>query len=588
MSNSPETDFDLDLHFLPAWAQESPSVNRFAQFEQPREAARRERGRSRPPRKDREEGRGRFEKGRPLRRSRQEQPREQKEVPLPEVKVNFIPDESGVDSLARQIKLTGRAYPLFGIAQMILAKPERHEVVFEVVKKPDGSVEQPLFLVALDDSLWLSEAEAVQHVLDQHFATFYQPERQPVDPPKGVYTFVAQCGMSGAILGPPNYHDYQNKLRKLHAERFSRMPFEAYKSRVRIVKDEAIVKKWLEEQSFKTTYVCLNVPEPVTLANRHEVEEHFRTVHRPNIIRTVESHRVGGAASRSLRCHPLQRLVRQAWEQQRKFPLQVATVLSQQFATRGLQFFKVNKTITHVAVARPHYLDLEAIPVSEGVKRIVEYIDAHPKCTHRRLLDALVPAKPAPQSPPPTPVPAEPPAAGEPQEAGAVADATAAAPSAEQPSSEAMAVSTDLHWLIHQGHVIEFADGTLETAKKPAIKPPKPAPAVEPAAPAPSTEGITVRAETESTPVKEDSPAETVAQTETPVEDTAPAPSSDAAATSPEAPPAAEITEARPVAENATSPKSAPPAGEAPAQDSPEPDQPPGGQPPPAEDKPSV
>ena len=30
----------------------------------------------------------------------------------------------------------------------------------------------------------------------------------------------------------------------------------------------------------------------------------------------------------------------------------------------------------------------------------------------------------------------------------------------------------DLHWLIHQGAVLEFADGHMETAKKPAPKPP--------------------------------------------------------------------------------------------------------------------
>ena len=29
----------------------------------------------------------------------------------------------------------------------------------------------------------------------------------------------------------------------------------------------------------------------------------------------------------------------------------------------------------------------------------------------------------------------------------------------------------NLHWLIHQGHVIEFASGLLETAKKPTAKP---------------------------------------------------------------------------------------------------------------------
>ena len=98
----------------------------------------------------------------------------------------LVADEHGVDLLARQIRVTGRAYPLFEIAQMILAKPERHTLNFTVKKKPDGSIVQPLFLCALDDTLWLSEDDAVRHVLDRHFATFYQSERTPIDPPRGV------------------------------------------------------------------------------------------------------------------------------------------------------------------------------------------------------------------------------------------------------------------------------------------------------------------------------------------------------------------------------------------------------------------
>ncbi len=159
--------------------------------------------------------------------------------------------------------------------------------------------------------------------------------------------------MSGAILGPPNYHDYQNQLRKLHAEKFSRMPFDMFKARVKIVKDEAVVKKWVEEQSFKTQYVCLNVPEPLTLATLEEVEKHFRATHKDSIIKPVETVTVAGLPSRSLRSAGLQRLIRQEWEHQKFFPLPIATKLSQQFAHHGLQFFKVNKTVTHVSVARP-------------------------------------------------------------------------------------------------------------------------------------------------------------------------------------------------------------------------------------------
>src|SRR6266481_4432416 len=32
MSNSPDTDFDLELHFLPAWAQKAPDQNRYAKY----------------------------------------------------------------------------------------------------------------------------------------------------------------------------------------------------------------------------------------------------------------------------------------------------------------------------------------------------------------------------------------------------------------------------------------------------------------------------------------------------------------------------------------------------------------------------
>jgi hypothetical protein len=498
MSTSPEADFDLEKLFLPAWAQESPDINRYAKYagdtrpvdrdrkfddrSSGRRAPRRD-GPSRPggsagsgggnrpsggnrpagPRREGDRGsrpgggRGDFRRDGP--RERRPEERREPALPLPEILVTLMPDDKGVDSLSRQIKMSGRSFPLFDIAQMILQKPERQQVRFEVKKKPDGTPVQPPFLCAVDDTLWLSEQEAVDHVLGKHFTMFYQAEKTPTDPPKGTYTFVAQCGMSGVILGPPNYHDYQNQLRKLHSERFSRMPFEAFKARVKIVREEAVVKKWVEDQSTKTEYLCLNVPEAPRIATREAVEVHFREVHLANIIKPVERHTLSGPASRQLRSPGLQRLLRAAWEEQKRFPLQIATVLSQQFASHGLQFFKVNKTITHVSVARPHYLDLDATPVSAQVKQIVQFIDATPKCTRRQLVAKLAP------SPAPAPIPVTPDAA----------PAPAGSPPAEPaPTPEQAAIIGDLHWLIHQGHVIEFANGILETAKKPLVKPPRP------------------------------------------------------------------------------------------------------------------
>ncbi len=509
MSTLPENELDLEKLFLPAWAQEPASAKQFANYEareerpdrrggdRPRRPGQRQGppgggdrprfggaggqgGQSGPPRGDRRgpgpggprrEGGGprpfnRDQRG-PRRDDRRDQ-RAEEPLPLPEVNLAFIPDEAGVESLARQIKMTGRAYPLFDIARLILQKPERHSVTFSV-KKKDNQVIQPLFVCALDETLWLSEDAVVAHVLNKHFATFYQVERTATEPPKGKYTFVAQCGMSGVILGPPNHHDYQNQLRKLHAERFARMPFDMFKARVKIVRDEETIKKWTDDQSWKTEFVCLNMPEPLRLATRAEVEKHFRETHKETIVKQVESHTLGGVAARNLRAPELVRLVRQCWEDQRRFPLQLSTLLSQQFASRGLQFFKVNKAITHVSVARPHFLDLEVTPVSEGIRRIVDFVNATPRCTRRKLLEALAP------TPKPTVIPAsgDAPAAATAEPAAPVP--APVSPEAPEPTSEQTALIADLHWLIHQGHVIEFANGVMETAKKPLPKPPKPA-----------------------------------------------------------------------------------------------------------------
>jgi hypothetical protein len=481
MSTAPEPEFDLEKLFLPSWAQDAPQVNRYANFAGEDRGDRKpdDRKGRRPPRRDQPGGPrpkggrpdGEQRRGRWPEASQSGKPAPKSEPPPPPLPVGvwILPDEKGVESLARQIRVTGRAYPLFDIAQLILQKPERQQVRFDVKKNAEGQPLQPLFLCALDDTLWLSEDEVVQHILSRHFQTFYQAERTATEPPKGTYTFVAQCGLSGKILGPPNYHDYQTQLRKLHTERFARMPFEAFKARVKIIKDDAVVKQWIEEHSFKTEYNCLNVPEPRKLGSREETARHFREVHLPNVVKSVDSHTFTGTAARQQRSPALQRAVRTSWEDQRRFPLQVATVLSQQLAGHGLQFFKVNRTVTHVSVARPHFLDLEATPVSEGVKRIVDFINAQPKCTRRKLMEALAPAPP-------------------PGAAHPLAEPVATPPEA---APEQTALASDLHWLIHEGHVIEFANGILETAKRPLPRPPAPkpektaAPAAAPLSPAP-------------------------------------------------------------------------------------------------------
>ena len=483
MSEAKNTDplKDLDLEFLPVWAQKPNEAKPYADYAG--EERSRSRGRGdwgdRPPRR-RDDNRGRDFKGRdakgggrdrnrdggrdpkfqkrdgkrPFDKRKDFRRNEAPQRPPLELDLSIQPEKNGVESLARQIKHTGRAYPLFDIARLILAKPERYLVVLKTRKKEDGSIAQPLFFCQVDETVWLSEDQAVDHVLSRHFGTFYKTEKTEIDPPKGTYTFVAQCGMSEQILGPPNYHGYQEKLRSLHADRFSRLPFDVFKSRVKIVHDEEVVKQWLDDQSWKTEYIAINLPEEARLESREAVREHFRQHHLSNLIAGVDNVALKASVFSKKTPPRMQNLVRYELDDQRRFPLKVVNVLSQEFSSHGLQFFKRKKSVTHVSVSRPHHLNLDQTPVSDSIRDIVTFVVGNQDCTRRMILDKFVPEPDKPKS--------------------AEALPEGDSPEAEPPlSPERTAVLSDLHWLVHQGHVVEYANGQMEIAPKPQPMQPK-------------------------------------------------------------------------------------------------------------------
>ena len=530
-NTDPLKELDLDLEFLPAWAQKPNDAKPFANYAGEERSRARGRGDwgDRPSRQ-RDDNRGRDFKGRGSgdrkrdgdrgrgqggSRDGSQRPEFKKREgkrhfdkkggfrrndppPRPplELDVALQPEKNGVESLARQIKHTGRCYPLFDIARLILAKPERYLVVLKTRKKEDGSVAQPLFFCQVDETVWLSGDQALDHVMSRHFDTFYKTEKTEIDPPKGTYTFVAQCGMSDQILGPPNYHGYQDKLRALHADRFPRLPFDVFKSRVKIVHDEEVVKQWLADQSWKTEYIAINLPEEARLESREAVREHFRKYHLSNLISSVSDVALKASVFNKKTPPRMQNLVRYAIDDQRRFPLKIVNMLSQEFSSHGLQFFKRKKSVTHVSVSRPHHLNLEQTPVSDSIRNIVTFVVDNQNCTRRMILDKFAPEPDKLES--------------------AEASGEGDTPKPETPlSPERTAILSDLHWLVHQGHVVEYANGQMEIAPKP--QPPqqkkkKPRPDKKPKAEPPLTEGTSLtspQTPAEAPSAEETKPAET-------------------------------------------------------------------------------
>lgn len=177
--------------------------------------------------------------------------------PAEGVNVTLVPQKHAIQLVCKEVNQVARVYPLFDIAQIILAERNRSNAIFEIAEKKD-----PFYRCKFEDAIYLTKEEALQHFLQADWRNrFIEESTVEVEPPKGNFQSVAKCGISGEWLGPPNYHAYQTEIRRIHRERFSNMPFEAYLSKVRTERSEEAVNEWLESMKTQTRWRILSKEE---------------------------------------------------------------------------------------------------------------------------------------------------------------------------------------------------------------------------------------------------------------------------------------------------------------------------------------
>ena len=514
----------LDLRLTPDWLKESESVNRYADYadeESGGHRGRRERRDDRPRRPNQNRQRrdgspGRRETSGPNRPGSQQRParphtpasrdtasgshqgrvtdapRRERDEPIQDqvepaaVQVDFLPEERAFSKVIQQIKQGHAAYPLFGLARMFLERPERHRVRIR-------SLNDTVMLYQLgDDGPVAMEMAALERIaFNEKKDDFYTSEIVEKEPIKGNFTSVARCGLSGRLLGPTNYHTFQKVIRSLYEQRFSRrMSFEEYRRSIEITSDPELVNQWKEEARKFVTYTTKDEENPAAFESVAAMEQHFRATHLDQLIKPCLAAEVSGDVARHLPDRSIIAAIRRARERENRFPAQMAGALRHGLNQAGLHVFKHKKRILYISTIRPQLFDPNQAKVSSGLEAILASLRSYPRITRKQLAEKVLKRL-----------------LGE--------------KSADENSPEFLqarnSLPTDLLWLAKAGHVIEFADGTLDLPLPPkAVE--KPGTAQESGA---QDEGSEEQAETESAvdaPATEETPQEVEAASEEPAE----------------------------------------------------------------------
>ena len=404
----------------------------------------------------------------------------------------FYPEDTSFNTLVKTIRASCRTIELFEVARTVVGKTDRFVVVLGRKPAGDGAADgaqadkRPFYISVPDGLPFESEEAALAHVFSKHLANFFDTAEVEIDPPKGNFQVVNRCGVTGELLGPPNYHRYNQLVQQHHAAKVARMPFEAFRARIESVREPEAIQAWLDKMK-KTTRYTWKTPAPkaeaapaapsetsgdtaaasdtsapseapaavppaeepaapaaapaVTFDSFDDARTYAVTTAKEKLVRTVENARLHGKNLEVLPQGEIYRTIEGALERQRRFPLDTANALRGRLRREHFTIFKKgSKGVSYVCAVKRKFR-VPGQVFSESIGSLISFIEEHPMIRASEL----------------------------PKKFLAIAPPVEATPGVEQVMSieqrEKIArMQGDLVWLVREGFVTEFIDGALYAA----------------------------------------------------------------------------------------------------------------------------
>jgi hypothetical protein len=349
---------------------------------------------------------------------------------MPVVNVTFRLKPEVKNALCAIMRESLKAFDLFSVARTMIQKPQRYEIVLSCMPdKSEPRRAKELFISVPDSLPFLTEAEAIEHVMKNHTELFFDIQTVGVEPPKGSFVCVKKCPFTGRILGPPNYHRYNEMLREHYAGLASRMSFDNYVAKLETLRDVESINEWIELMSKKRQWAAKpqkteEPSEPFVFETREEAKRYLMSQQKGKAAKKIHKAVIAGECLEQITSSVLVESIRAALSTQRKQPFQTAKYLYGCFKSERFFLFKnARNGMTYVCAVKRQTLDPDS-KFADYAQKLIDQIEADKQCNRQKLLNLLD----------------------------------------LNPNEKNQALATfleNLHWLIQQGYVTEYEDGCL-------------------------------------------------------------------------------------------------------------------------------
>ncbi len=343
--------------------------------------------------------------------------------------VDFYPDDVGFSTIIKALRTNHITYELFHVAKIFLEKSDRY-VASVTRKATKGEKPERVFVSVPDGMPFETEEEAIQHAVTNYANELFDTEEIEVEAPKGNFPFVNRCGITKKLIGPPNYHRYEEFLNLHYKTQLGNMPFEKFKASIEQVREDEVVNEWLElmKKSIRYTSKAVEGVEPQSFDSLNDAIGYLRTSQREQIVKTVNYARVSGVVLDKFSNTEASRAVAGELLRQQRFPLDTANAIRGRLRREKFSIYKKGaKGVTLICATRRNFRKIGQV-MSDSLDLLIRFIETHQNIKAKEL-----------------PVQYE---AWLKEECPDV-------------TYDEKKLSQDLHWLIADGYVSHFSDDSL-------------------------------------------------------------------------------------------------------------------------------
>lgn len=193
-----------------------------------------------------------------------------KDVALMDVDISLKPTTELMDILVQTMKKTCMTYRFFPIVIFFLQKKE-YKIVLTALKN------NAIFCTLVENLPFLKKEKAENYLVEKYWDEFFFAEAIPLNRPRGNFNSINRCGITGILLGPPNYHLYGDFLRE-HYEQYlkEQCSWEDFLSNIKNESSPEIIQQWIDSMSHGYRYHLKKNPDIVfenyALAKRYLIQ----------------------------------------------------------------------------------------------------------------------------------------------------------------------------------------------------------------------------------------------------------------------------------------------------------------------------